>query len=183
MGEWLEIAYLLRQPHNPLISRGSQLRSQYLAAYIKSHYPTAEVVAGVATGAIGMGMLVANALGLPFVYVRPEPKKHGRQNQIEGLLAEGQRVIVIEDLISTGMSSLNAVKALRDFGAEVLGMVAIFSYNFEVANANFAAEKLTLHTLSDYEHLLVKALEIGYIGEHELDTLKEWRKSPDTWRN
>ena len=109
--------------------------------------------------------------------------KHGRQNQIEGLLAEGQHVIVIEDLISTGMSSLNAVKALRDFGAEVLGMVAIFSYNFEVANANFAAEKLILHTLSDYDHLLVKALEIGYIGEHELDTLKEWRKSPDTWRN
>ena len=90
-----------------------------MATYIKSYYPTAEVVAGVATGAIGMGMLVANALDLPFVYVRPEPKKHGRQNQIEGLLSAGQQVIVIEDLISTGMSSLNAVKALRDFGAEV----------------------------------------------------------------
>ena len=141
------------------------------------------MVAGVATGAIGMGMLVANALGLPFVYVRPEPKKHGRQNQIEGLLSAGQQVIVIEDLISTGMSSLNAVKALRDFGAEVLGMVAVFSYNFQVANANFASEKLSLHTLSDYDHLLVKALEIGYISEYELDTLKEWRKSPDTWKN
>ena len=154
-----------------------------MATYIKKHYPSAEVVAGVATGAIGMGMLVANALGLPFVYVRPEPKKHGRQNQIEGLLSAGQQVIVIEDLISTGMSSLNAVKALRDFGAEVLGMVAVFSYNFQVANANFASEKLSLHTLSDYDHLLVKALEIGYISEYELYTLKEWRKSPDTWKN
>ncbi|GJH40590.1 orotate phosphoribosyltransferase [Capnocytophaga sp. HP1101] len=153
-----------------------------LAKGVKEHFAQAEVIAGVATGAIGIGMLVANALGLPFVYVRPEPKKHGRQNQIEGLLRAGQKVVVIEDLISTGMSSLNAVKALRDSGAEVLGMLALFSYNFDVANERFAEEKVPLYTAGDYGSLLEKALESGYIKAVELGLLKQWRESPDTWK-
>ena len=152
-----------------------------IAKQIKEKYPTTEVIAGIATGAIGIGMLVANALNLPFIYVRPEPKKHGRQNQIEGLLEANQNVMVIEDLISTGMSSLNAVKALKDSGANVLGMIAIFSYGFDLANTNFANEKVNLHTLSDYENLLIQALKIGYITENELYTLKEWRKNPSQW--
>ena len=135
----------------------------------------------MATGAIGIGMLVANALELPFVYVRPEPKKHGRQNQIEGLLAADQKVVVVEDLISTGMSSLNAVKALREYGSEVLGMIALFSYNFDIANERFAEEKVPLYTAGDYDSLLKKALLCGKIEKEELDTLQQWRKSPDTW--
>ncbi|MDO5105746.1 orotate phosphoribosyltransferase [Capnocytophaga sp.] len=153
-----------------------------MAQQINEKYPTAEVVAGVATGAIGIGMLVANKLNLPFIYVRPEPKKHGRQNQVEGLLQPKQNVIVIEDLISTGMSSLNAVKALKDNQANVLGMIAIFSYGFDVAHTNFSVEKINLHTLSNYENLLTKALEVGYINENELDTLKEWRQNPSQWK-
>ncbi|MFJ1473976.1 orotate phosphoribosyltransferase [Capnocytophaga cynodegmi] len=153
-----------------------------MAKQIKGKYPNTEVVAGVATGAIGIGMLVANQLGLPFIYVRPEPKKHGRQNQIEGLLEANQNVIVIEDLISTGMSSLNAIKALKDSQANVLGMIAIFSYGFDVANSNFANEKVNLYTLSDYENLLLQALKIGYISENELETLKEWRENPSQWK-
>ncbi|MDO4782475.1 MAG: orotate phosphoribosyltransferase [Capnocytophaga felis] len=149
---------------------------------IREKYPNVEVIAGVATGAIGIGMLVANQLGLPFIYVRPEPKKHGRQNQIEGLLEANQNVVVIEDLISTGMSSLNAVKALKDSQANVLGMIAIFSYGFDVANSNFANEKVNLHTLGDYESLLLQALKIGYISENELETLKEWRENPSQWK-
>lgn len=153
-----------------------------MAEQIKEKFPTTEVVAGVATGAIGIGMLVANLLGLPFIYVRPEPKKHGRQNQIEGLLEANQNVIVIEDLISTGMSSLNAVKALKDSQANVLGMIAIFSYGFDLAHTNFANEKVELYTLSDYENLLTQALKVGYITKDELHTLKEWRQNPSEWR-
>ncbi|WP_392420307.1 orotate phosphoribosyltransferase [Capnocytophaga canis] len=153
-----------------------------MATQIKEKFPTTEVVAGVATGAIGIGMLVANILNLPFIYVRPEPKKHGRQNQIEGLLEANQNVIVIEDLISTGMSSLNAVKALKDSQANVLGMIAIFSYGFDLAHTNFANEKVELYTLSDYENLLTQALKVGYITKDELHTLKEWRQNPSQWR-
>ena len=127
-------------------------------------------------------MLVANALELPFVYVRPEPKKHGRQNQIEGFLRPEQKVVVVEDLISTGMSSLNAVKALRDSGAEVLGMVALFSYNFDVANKRFTEEKVPLYTAGDYDSLLEKALLFGRIKKEDLEMLQQWRKSPDTWK-
>lgn len=155
--------------------------AEQMVVQIKEKYADVDVVAGVATGAIGMGMLVANILGLPFVYVRPEPKKHGRQNQIEGLLNENQKVVVIEDLISTGMSSLNAVKALKNHGAEVLGMVAIFSYGFDLATQNFETEKIVLHTLSDYENLLLQAVKIGYIAENELQTLQNWRKNPAEW--
>ncbi|WP_404812591.1 orotate phosphoribosyltransferase [Capnocytophaga canimorsus] len=156
--------------------------AQQMAREVQERYPQTQVIAGVATGAIGMGMLVADKLGLPFIYVRPEPKKHGRQNQIEGALQSGQKVTVIEDLISTGMSSLNAVKALKSAQAEVLGMLAVFSYGFETTHQNFKQENVVLHTLSNYENLLLQALNIGYISENELEMLKSWRENPSKWR-
>ena len=140
------------------------------------------MIAGVATGAIAIGILVAQELGVPFVYVRPEPKKHGRKNQIEGHLENGQNVVVIEDLISTGKSSLNAVKALKESGATVKGMVAIFSYGFDLASENFKNSNVDLTTLSDYSHLLEQAMDSKYITEKELDTLTEWRKNPENWK-
>ena len=124
---------------------------------------------------------MAEYLGLPFVYVRPEAKSHGRQNQIEGFIERGQNVVVIEDLISTGQSSLNAVKALKEAGVNVKGMVAIFSYGFEVAKQNFAEEKLTLHTLSNYESLLEQALDTKYITAKEQDILAKWNANPSEW--
>lgn len=156
--------------------------AQQMAEYIKQNYPTVELIAGVATGAIGIGILVAELLNLPFVYVRPEPKKHGRQNQIEGSVSQNQKTVVIEDLISTGMSSINAVKALRNSSLDMLGMVAIFSYAFDISKENFEKENVKLHTLSNYHFLLEKAIEIGYISEKELDTLNQWRISPDKWK-
>jgi orotate phosphoribosyltransferase len=148
---------------------------------IQEIYGKPDVIAGVATGAIGIGILVAEVLGLPFVYVRPEPKKHGRQNQVEGFLQKGQNVIVIEDLISTGNSSLQAVEALKEAGANVKGMIAIFSYGFDTAEENFKNANVNLNTLSNYEHLLNLAVEKQYITEKELTTLQEWRKNPATW--
>ena len=148
---------------------------------IEEIYGKPDVIAGVATGAIGIGILVAEELGLPFVYVRPEPKKHGRQNQVEGFLQKGQNVVIIEDLISTGNSSLLAVEALKATGANVKGMFAIFSYGFDVAEENFKNAKVNLNTLSNYEHLLELAVEKQYITENEQKTLQEWRKSPSTW--
>ena len=141
-----------------------------------------DVIAGVATGAIAIGILVAQELGVPFVYVRPEPKSHGRKNQIEGHLESGQNVVVIEDLISTGNSSLNAVAALKEAGAVVKGMVAIFSYGFDVATQNFKDKNINLKTLSNYENLLEQALESNYISQKELLTLQEWRANPSEWR-
>ena len=152
-----------------------------MAQEISNLYGTPDVIAGVATGAIGIGALVADQLGLPFIYVRPEPKSHGRQNQIEGALKAGQNVVVVEDLISTGKSSLNAVRALKDAGANVLGMVAIFSYGFEVAANNFAEEQVTLHTLSDYDNLLELALKTNYISDEQLETLSRWNANPAEW--
>jgi len=151
------------------------------AALVKEHYPQAEIIAGVATGAIAHGALAADKLGLPFIYVRSETKSHGLGNQIEGYYEKGQKVVVIEDLISTGGSSLNAVKALREAGCEVLGMVAIFTYGFQKATDGFAAEKCTLHTLSNYNALVECAVETGYIGQSEVETLKKWRVDPSTW--
>lgn len=148
---------------------------------ITALYGKPDVIAGVATGAIGIGILVAEELGLPFVYVRPEPKKHGRQNQVEGFLQKGQTVVVIEDLISTGNSSLVAVEALKNAGATVKGMIAIFSYGFENAIENFKNANVTLNTLSDYEHLLHFAVEKKYITEEEQVTLEDWRKNPAEW--
>ena len=152
-----------------------------MAKHIEKHYGKPDVIAGVATGAIGIGVLVAEYLGLPFVYVRPEAKKHGRQNKIEGYIEKGQSVVVVEDLISTGKSSLNAVKALKEAEVNVKGMVAIFSYGFEVANNNFEKENLTLHTLSNYENLLEQALDTHYINKKELETLSQWNANPSEW--
>ena len=152
------------------------------AKQIVDKYGKPDVIAGVATGAIGIGILVAEAMNLPFVYIRPEPKKHGRQNQVEGFLQKGQTVVVVEDLISTGNSSLQAVEALRNEGATVKGMIAIFSYGFDVATKNFANANVELSTLSNYENLINLALEKNYISEKEEVTLKQWRINPSEWR-
>ncbi|ESU25253.1 orotate phosphoribosyltransferase [Flavobacterium enshiense DK69] len=151
------------------------------AKNIEKQFGKPDVIAGVATGAIGIGMLVAEIMGLPFVYVRPEPKKHGRENQVEGFLQKGQSVLVVEDLISTGKSSLQAVEALKAAGANVKGMVAIFTYGFEIAEENFKKANVELFTLGNYDMLLKEAVAKQYITEDEYDTLKEWRKSPSTW--
>lgn len=148
---------------------------------IEKQFGKPDVIAGVATGAIGIGILVAESLGLPFVYVRPEPKKHGRLNQVEGFLQRGQNVVVIEDLISTGNSSLLAVEALKEAGANVKGMAAIFSYGFEIATENFKNANVDLYTLSNYENLLPLAVSKKYITEEEELALQNWRKSPSTW--
>jgi len=153
-----------------------------MAKQVEQLYGKPDCIAGVATGAIGIGILVAEALGLPFVYVRPEAKSHGRQNQIEGHLEPGSSVVVIEDLISTGKSSLNAVKALKDSGADVKGMIAIFSYGFEVAEKNFEEAHIALHTMSNYDHLIGQALATNYVKEETEQTLLEWRKAPQNWK-
>lgn len=149
--------------------------------HIEKEFGKPDVIAGVATGAIGIGMLVAEYMGLPFVYVRPEAKKHGRQNQVEGFLQKGQTVVVVEDLISTGNSSLMAVEALKAAGANVKGMVAIFTYGFDISIENFKNANVNLHTLGNYETLLDLAVTKKYITEEEQETLKEWSKSPSTW--
>ena len=145
-------------------------------------YPDVEVIAGVATGAIAQGALVADALGLPFIYIRPTPKDHGLENLIEGDLRPGQKVVVIEDLISTGGSSLKAVEAIRKDGSDVLGMIAIFSYGFPEAEQKFKAAKVKLTTLCNYDAVLTEALATKYIGEADIDTLKEWRMNPSQWK-
>ncbi len=154
---------------------------QEMAKQVESLYGKPDIIAGVATGAIGIGALVADVLGLPFIYVRPEPKSHGRKNQVEGHLENNQTVVVIEDLISTGKSSLNAVDALRQEGANVKGMLAIFTYGFETATANFEGKDIKLNTLSSYEYLIEQASDTGYIKEDQLKTLMEWRIDPSTW--
>jgi len=151
------------------------------AGLIKEKYLSTEVIAGVATGAIAHGVLVADLLGLPFVYIRPAPKSHGLGNLIEGHLAPGSKVVVIEDLISTGGSSLKAVEALRSAGSEVLGMAAVFTYGFDVAEKAFSEAKCSLFTLSNYETLLQQGIENGYIRNEELDILREWRNNPSEW--
>ncbi len=153
-----------------------------IAKIVEIKYGKPDVIAGVATGAIAIGVLVAQELGVPFVYVRPEPKSHGRKNQIEGALEKNQRVVVIEDLISTGKSSLNAVKAINEAGSVVKGMVAIFSYGFDIASENFAQNDVELTTLSNYTYLLEQASDSQYISEKELETLSEWRRDPKNWK-
>jgi orotate phosphoribosyltransferase len=152
------------------------------ARQIEEKYGKPDIIAAVATGAIGIGMLVAEYLSLPFAYVRPEPKGHGRQNQIEGNLEEGQTVVVIEDLISTGNSSLNAVKALKEAGANVKGMFAIFTYGFDTSIKNFENLGIELHTLSDYEHLIETAQNTNYINTQEAGVLRKWREDPANWK-
>jgi orotate phosphoribosyltransferase len=152
-----------------------------ISRLILEMYPDGQVIAGVATGAIAQGALVADALGLPFIYIRPTPKDHGLENLIEGDLRPGQKVVVIEDLISTGGSSLKAVEAIRKDGSDVLGMVAIFSYGFPVAEQKFKAAKVKLTTLCSYDAVLNEALSTKYIAEADIQTLKEWRQNPAEW--
>ncbi|MEA5005258.1 MAG: orotate phosphoribosyltransferase [Rikenellaceae bacterium] len=152
-----------------------------LAKIVKDSYTDVQVIAGVATGAISWGALVAEKLGLPFVYVRPKPKDHGTGAQIEGYLPEGAGVVVVEDLISTGASSLSAVECLNRSGANVLGMVAIFSYNFDLARRSFEYSNCELRTLTNYDKLIEEALVSKYIKEEEMETLRQWRYRPEIW--
>jgi len=156
------------------------IRQQFVDV-INEHYGKPDVIAGVATGGIALGALVAQEMGLPFVYVRSEAKKHGLNNQVEGALEAGQSVVVIEDLISTGMSSLNAVQALRDAQAKVIGMVAIFTYGFEKARVNFENAKCPLQTLSNYDSLLEQALKSQHITAKQVETLQSWKSNPEEW--
>lgn len=156
---------------------------QGLVQAIRENFGAAESVAGVATAGIAQGALVADTLNLPFLYVRPKPKDHGMENLIEGKIVKGQKVVVIEDLISTGGSSLKAVQALRDAGFDVLGMVSIFNYGFDVATRNFEEANTSLVSLSDYAHLLKYALEQQSITEEQVTSLKAWRVDPASWKN
>ena len=149
---------------------------------ILEHFPEAEAVAGVATGAIAQGALVADELCLPFAYVRSKPKDHGMGNLIEGELPKGAKVVVVEDLISTGGSSLKAVEAIRQAGCEVVGMVASYTYGFPIAEKAFADAGVKLVTLTDYENVVAEALETGYISNADVDLLHEWRKDPANWK-
>lgn len=153
----------------------------WMADIIRKQYPDVEVIAGVATGAIAHGYLVAHLLGKPFIYVRPKPKDHGTGSQIEGILEEGAKVVIVEDLISTGMSSLAAKDALVNAGADVMGMVAIFSYNFNQARKAFEKANVELTTLSNYDSLIEVAHETGYIKDADIEVLRQWRFSPATW--
>lgn len=156
------------------------IRQEFVNAIVDK-FGKPDVIAGVATGGIAQGALVAQEMGLPFIYVRSEAKKHGLTNMVEGIVEKGQSVVVIEDLISTGGSSLNAVEALRDVGCVVKGMAAIFTYGFKTASDNFKKAKCKLVTLSDYDTLIKQALKSNYITEKNLKSLKEWRENPAEW--
>ena len=148
---------------------------------VKEKYPEAEVIAGVATGAIAIGVLVADVLGLPFIYIRSKPKGHGLENLIEGDLEPNKKVVVIEDLVSTGISSLNAAEAVNNFAGQVIGMMAIFSYNFPHAIENFKKARIELTTLSNYQILIDTAVEIGEVTNSQVATLMKWREDPANW--
>ena len=199
-GKLLEIEAVLLRPsqpftwasgwHSPIYCDNRRILSypslrslvaESLADRAKELFPEAEVAAGVATGAIAHGALAADRMGMPFVYVRPKPKDHGTGSQIEGILEPGTKVVVIEDLISTGMSSLAAVDALRKAGAEVLGMVAIFTYGFDLAAERFEEAGVKLSTLSNYSSLIEKAVQAGYVTPDQLEVLSAWRKDPSNW--
>ena len=152
-----------------------------LARVISETFGDVEAIAGVATGAIAQGALVADLLGLPFVYVRSSPKDHGLENLVEGELKPNSKVVVIEDLISTGGSSLKAAEAIRNFGCEVLGMVAVYTHGFPMAEQNFEKAGVKLVTLTDYDQVIEEALRTGYISTENVELLREWRKSPETW--
>ncbi len=152
-----------------------------IAEEIKKKTDSNFIIAGVATGAIGIGMLVADKLNSPFIYVRPEPKKHGRQNQIEGVLKKNEKVVVIEDLISTGKSSIDAVNTIKNTGAKVIFMMALFTYGFEISKQNFKNLNLELKTLCDYNNLLKVAIDNNLISKSDMESLIKWRKNPDQW--
>ncbi len=158
----------------------THIRQQFVNAILEK-FGTPDIIAGVATGGIAIGALVAQEMGVPYAYVRSEAKKHGLGNQVEGVVEPNQKVVVIEDLISTGKSSLSAVTALREAGLDVMGMVAIFTYDFDIAKKAFEDAKVELHTLTDYHALLQQALKKEYITEEQLRTLKVWREDPAAW--
>ncbi|MFV0468619.1 MAG: orotate phosphoribosyltransferase [Dysgonomonas sp.] len=153
-----------------------------LARLIIENFPDADAIAGVATGAIAPGALVADILGLPFVYIRATPKDHGLENLIEGDLKPGSKVVVVEDLVSTGSSSLKAVDAIRNDGSEAIGMVAVFSYGFPIADDRFKKADIKLLTLTNYDAVIQEALRIDYIADDDMKTLKEWREAPADWK-
>jgi orotate phosphoribosyltransferase len=152
-----------------------------LAQAIKKNFPEVDLIAGVATAGIAQGALVADYLKVPFAYVRPKPKEHGMGNQIEGKIEKGQKVVVLEDLISTGGSSIKAAEALKAQGIEVIGMIAIFTYGFKLADDNFTIAGIPLITLSHYKFLIDEAVKEGYVKPDELDSLKKWRRNPAKW--
>ena len=154
---------------------------QELVKAIERNYGRPDAIAAVATGAIAQGALVSESMGLPFIYVRPEPKQHGAKNQIEGDISQIHSVVVVEDLISTGKSSLNAVAALRNSGIIVKGMVSIFNYGFDVAKESFKNAQCPLYSLSNYDVMITKALQSNYINDSQLESLKDWREHPDSW--
>ncbi|WP_294670380.1 orotate phosphoribosyltransferase [uncultured Fluviicola sp.] len=158
------------------------IRQGYADAILE-HFGKPDIIAGVATGGIAQGALVAQELGIPFVYVRSSAKAHGMGNMIEGHFEKGQRVVVIEDLISTGGSSLQAVQALREAGLEVKGLVAIFTYGFDVSIKNFSNAECPFVTLTDYDHLIDQALKSDYVTDSDVDSLREWKINPDNWKN
>jgi len=169
---------------NRIILSNPEIRNtikMYLAQVMGENFEKPDAIAGVATGAIGIGMLVAEYLGLPFIYVRPEAKKHGRKNQIEGEIEKGKKVMVIEDLISTGKSSIGAIRALKSYGLNVVGMIAIFTYEFSVSEDNFNKEEINVKTLSNYSTLLRIAQKTQYISEIECKMLEKWNGNPSTW--
>lgn len=197
----LEVKAIKLQPNDPFTwasgwkspfycDNRKTLSFPWLRSYVKlelvhtilEHFPEAEAVAGVATGAIAQGALVADELNFPYVYVRSKAKDHGMQNLIEGELPAGAKVVVVEDLISTGGSSLKAVAALREAGYQVVGMVASYTYGFPVAAKAFAEADVRLETLTDYDHVVEQALETGYIKNEDVELLHEWRKDPANWK-
>jgi len=154
---------------------------EQMVKQIEKIYGKPDVIAGVATGAIGIGMLVADLMNLPFIYVRPNSKKHGRKNQIEGQFSKSQKVVVIEDLISTGNSSLMAIDALRSEDLEIKGMISIFTYGFDISYNNFKEKNIEFCSLSSYDFLLEQALDINYISDEEYEILKGWKNNPSKW--
>ena len=169
---------------NRIILSNPKIRNtikKYLAEVMNKNFDQPDAIAGVATGAIGIGMLVADYLDLPFIYVRPEAKKHGRKNQIEGEIEKGKKVMVIEDLISTGKSSIQAIRALKSYGLDVVGMIAIFTYEFSVSKDNFNREEINVKTLSNYSTLLRIAQKTQYISEIECKMLEKWNENPSSW--
>ena len=178
----LEVKAIKLQPNDPF-TWASGWKSPFYCDNRKTlSFPEAEAVAGVATGAIAQGALVADELNFPYVYVRSKAKDHGMQNLIEGELPAGAKVVVVEDLISTGGSSLKAVAALREAGYQVVGMVASYTYGFPIAAQAFAEADVRLETLTDYDHVVEQALETGYIKNEDVELLHEWRKDPANWK-
>ena len=153
-----------------------------LSIQIKEKFPDVQVIAGVATGAIGIAALVAHQMELPMIYVRSSAKEHGRQNLVEGILKKGQKVVIVEDLISTGMSSLKAVESIKECQGEVLGMSAIFTYGLKIAKNAFLKKECNLITLGDYSNLISSLKESNYFDSNEISTLEKWRENPKTWK-